>query len=823
VVPHAAAQNQVEPPDRKFIFFDDIRKEQEKKEAKNHRKNSKRKKSKEKDDTVNFDLTAPEIKFDSTGSSVDAEGGVVISYSNAIIEADSGSFNTKTKDAELKGDVRVSDLSGDLLSDYAQINFDTGAGDLMRSEIYFEEGGYLVQARETIKEPGEAFSFEDVSLTTCDCPDEDDCAPWRLQGSRGRITRDGYGHVQNAVLRAYDVPVMYFPYVIFPAKTERQTGFLRPTFGNSNQNGFMLEMPFYWAIDQSTDATISPIIETKTRYGVRNEFRKIMSEKHNLESGLIYFDESLRNGDLQGTDTTGLNDKNIDTNRVAGYLDYSFDTEVETHPVQILVDGNYVSDDLFLREFDIEEIAPFNTRFVSSTAAVRTPFVLGQQLELSSEFNQAMVDDDDLVFQRLPELNVLGYQTYRPFGQNPYGVKLVHYSNLSAVNFDRKEKYRGSRSEAYESIKVPFFLQNYLEGNIEGETRATYYSVTDNHELAEDGTELDGPSDSSDRFLPGFKSQLSTTVERVFHLESDSLVKQIADLGRSGRVEELSRVKHVVQPIVRYRYVPDVDQSENPQFDSNDLLAKRNVVVYGLKQTLLGRFEPRNEYLFGMEETTPDAEDFEPLGDLGSLDDKFDFGVPAPNQGNFNALRRGSLKQLATLSLSQAYDLDVAKDVNEGADPTEDVDALSDVAAELGLFPNDHFRFRTSTDYDVEDQSFSSYAVDGQVISRRGDELRSRLTFVDTALRQLESGVQLTLSQNMKLGYYSRYDDFEGKFIESRVGLRLNSSCKCWVLDLEWSDQINPDETKALVNITLLGLGEVGNEFFNEDKTRPPS
>ena len=39
-----------------------------------------------------------------------------------------------------------------------------------------------------------------------------------------------------------------------------------------------------------------------------------------------------------------------------------------------------------------------------------------------------------------------------------------------------------------------------------------------------------------------------------------------------------------------------------------------------------------------------------------------------------------------------------------------------------------------------------------------------------------------------------------------------------WILDFEVSDRSNPDETKFRFNVTLIGLGELGNTFFSSDE-----
>ena len=204
------------------------------------------------------------------------------------------------------------------------------------------------------------------------------------------------------------------------------------------------------------------------------------------------------------------------------------------------------------------------------------------------------------------------------------------------------------------------------------------------------------------------------------------------------------------------------------------------------------------------------------------VDDELTFGFGEPGGGLFRSLRAGSKSELANFRLYQSYDLDIARqsidernDSPDNSNQFGNYDAFSDLGMDLVLYPNDHFRLHSGANLDAEQASFSSYNIEGQFVDKRGDEIRTRLNFIEDNVRQLETGLQVQMTENMKLGYYSRYDDLTAEFIENRFGVRLTSSCKCWIFDLDVSDRINPDETKMAFNITLVGLGEFSNSFFS--------
>ena len=80
---------------------------------------------------------------------------------------------------------------------------------------------------------------------------------WKITGKNMTVTIEGYGTIHHAALWAKQVPVLYSPYLIFPAKTERQSGLLVPEAGYSERNGFQFSQPFYWAINDQSDATFT--------------------------------------------------------------------------------------------------------------------------------------------------------------------------------------------------------------------------------------------------------------------------------------------------------------------------------------------------------------------------------------------------------------------------------------------------------------------------------------------------------------------------------------------------------------------------------------
>ena len=96
--------------------------------------------------------------------------------------------------------------------------------------------------------------------------------------SSAEVEVEGYARVKNARLRVKKLPVFYWPYMIWPAKTERTSGLLVPNVGYSQRRGEYLGLAWYQVLGPSYDNTVYVDGYTEGFYGVGDEFRYRPSE-----------------------------------------------------------------------------------------------------------------------------------------------------------------------------------------------------------------------------------------------------------------------------------------------------------------------------------------------------------------------------------------------------------------------------------------------------------------------------------------------------------------------------------------------------------------
>ncbi len=763
---------------------------------------------------VNFD--ASEVQFDRDSNIVKGSKGVLISGNGLQAQAEQGSLNLTTKDAKLEGQVVISDANGRVLAEHAELNVESETGSFSNTRFELEETGFVVNAEKAKRLSETEYEITDGRLTTCQCDSEngdDESVPWQIKTGRCHITQEGYAHAYDSSLEMFGVPVFYTPYFGFPAKSERTSGLLAPSVGYSDTEGMLLHLPTFIVIDESTDMTVTPFLESKSRVGSAVEFRKEFSRESNLKSRVIYSNESLRGDDLQGTVPSGYDftkdDTPWDTNRFGGFLSQGWRSEPGAEWGSSLVsDIHLVSDDLFLREIDDSEIGSRQSQYTTSSVAGSTSFGEMGSLTVRGEFNQSFEIDDDLVLQRLPEAKFQTSRTYRPFGVNQLGFKLTPKLAVSTTDFVRRDGYDGFRTDLAPSVTAPIRYKNYFQSAASVGTNQTYYNLSETVDPST-GEKLDG---NQTRTVPTFSYSIGTGVERVFELAPDSWLTEIAGLGKDNRDVKLARMKHKIEPFISYLYVPKVSQGDLPLFDSFDRVRERSSVTYGFTTTLLGRLVTNTVTSQEIPELAPRIEDLPAF----AVDQPFeDLGLTAadPTFANVSA-REGQIRRLAVLRVRQNYDYfdDEANSQREEGEP--EIRAFSDVGVDIGIFPSNYFGLLIATNINQEDSEFSSWNMVASLRTDRGDALRSRVSYVNDSVSQIEGNLEVVLTHRVRAAYYTRYDELESEFIENRVGLRVRSDCDCWYFDVGVVDTINPDQQSVMASFTFAGLGSVGQGFM---------
>lgn len=127
------------------------------------------------------------------------------------------------------------------------------------------------------------------------CRKRDGCPPWQL--SAKKIYHDKKNQLikyDDAILRLYNIPIIYFPKFFHPdPSVKRKSGFLIPTFNLSSISSYVVT-PYFLAISESEDMTISPRFYTNQDFLLQNEYRKLNKNSNHILDLSIFNNQNKR-------------------------------------------------------------------------------------------------------------------------------------------------------------------------------------------------------------------------------------------------------------------------------------------------------------------------------------------------------------------------------------------------------------------------------------------------------------------------------------------------------------------------------------------------
>ena len=171
-------------------------------------------------------------------SIVICNGNVLVIYDKKIISADKMSFDEKTDILKAKGNVIVKDETGNTyFADSFQVGKNFKSGHAVNLKIITPDKTRLASNDCTIID-GE-YLLKDVVFTPCYECTGSGALTWQLKSETVTFNPESYTTYQDAILEAYDVPVLYTPYLSHVSSNlRRKSGFLRPSYSLASQVGF---------------------------------------------------------------------------------------------------------------------------------------------------------------------------------------------------------------------------------------------------------------------------------------------------------------------------------------------------------------------------------------------------------------------------------------------------------------------------------------------------------------------------------------------------------------------------------------------------------
>ena len=755
-----------------------------------------------------FELTADELEFESARGLYIARGNVVVQQGERVLRADWMALNASTGTGVASGDVRLVD-GGDVVSaEFVEFNITNLEGLIREGSMESDESQFRASGEEIIKSGGRRYAFKNGVFTSCRCPDAAARDPWRIRASEVDVEVEGYGTARNTTVEVLGVPVVWFPWMIYPIKTERQSGLLFPDLSLGSRNGFEIGLPIFWAVRDEVNATVTPRWMSKRGFKGDTEFEYVYGDR---SSGRV-FAAYARDQDIDPNSPENPFDRNRWS--VLGEQD-----AFAAAGLRFQSEFQFVSDNEYPLDFD-ELRGRLGDRYLESVGfAGRDLGAAGRFGALAAaRFADDMQNPDDadrdrFVLQRLPEVYATllpAPVSWLPALQPSIDFDYTYYRPLGSAIGERPSAQRGANGR---------FLDTGADSL--PDLQETPTGPSDPHgdnwspaNLA--GTEGDGAFQEGEPLVDeGQRLWLHPRLAAPFQAGALEVVPEVGwhqtlydtRLGDfdergflTGRVDLRTRLRrrfaggsiHVLEPRLGYALTTVHSQSDNPLFVPATALPQERIRALdfdNLTRDTADRVQRANRLSFGFENRFYAAA--EPGAAPRLLADFTLLGLY-----DFEAREFGDV-----VLDGRAYPLRRARArFNLRFDPKQR--RPDEALAELGWSdPRGHgiglgYRFLR----DVPD------VFERFVFGNRWENFREM-----DRINQLDGSLRLAILSRWTLAYRLAYSFDQDLLIANRGIVEYLSRCRCWALGLQLSeDRARGVEVKVLYR--LVGLGrEVGS------------
>ncbi len=529
-----------------------------------------------------WELTADKVTAYSQNNVIEAEGNVLLQRGREYLKADFVRYFDDTGWAYLNGNVDIFFGTDNLKGEQAEFDVPNKIGWIKNGQVFMGGPHVYLDGERINKNWGDTYTFRNAKITTCD----GDVPAWSLFAEDAVVELEGYARLWGSSLSIKDQPVVYFPYMVMPAKADRQSGFLMPTFGHSDRKGYYWNQPYFWAIDESRDLTLNAHIMTERGVMFGAEYRSKSEWDENLWVRMDYLHDS------ETWDSPGDNYFNnmLRTNSDRFWLRGMYDGTPFDDPAW-KVKGNidYLSDTFLMREFRGEPMMFSYSRDTLENLFGRTlnawssnrvsegvlyrdwdrfTVAAGMRYEQNPNLGNGNASrSSDPLAQKLPEINA-----YLHKGRIWEDFPLEVEGEGQVVYFFRREGAKGMRYDINPKFSLP--LRNDYGAIIpQFTTRGSLYQSTNNNTLLKEGDSTD-----NSRLMPEFSLTGFTELARNYTFDSNQLALAEENVGQ----RRWTGMRHTIQPKAEYLKRWDRNQDALPYFDSIDRLPPRDQLTVSL-------------------------------------------------------------------------------------------------------------------------------------------------------------------------------------------------------------------------------------------------
>lgn len=438
---------------------------------------------------------------------------------NNVVEADSIHFNTETKKA------RVWNSRTD-------------------------QGEFRVKGEITKKESDSVYYIKNARFTTSKNIEDPE---YDFRTGKIKFVPGKKVVVGPTLMWIQDVPTpLGLPFAFFPMTDEAESGFIIPTFGENNNQGYFLQNGgYYFALSDYYDLTLTGDYYTNGSYGVRAESAYALRYKYRGNVNIRF--ENIVQSERGFPDYSRARQYNIQ---------WSHSQDSKANPnSRFSASVNLGSSQYFRQSLNTVNVGSSLNNTLSSSISYSKTFQTVPQVNLSVTARHSQNTNTQSITMSLPTLqaSVDRIFPFAPADAPKRGIikNLNLQYNLRGENnyqtydsiFFKPQMFREGESGLQHSIPVStnFKIFKYFSVSAGTNFQETWVFNTINREY------ITSRDSVAQRDLKGFDSF------RTYNFSS-SIGTTIYGTFNFGEDKKLQAIRHVIRPSVSYSYTPAFDQ-----------------------------------------------------------------------------------------------------------------------------------------------------------------------------------------------------------------------------------------------------------------------
>jgi LPS-assembly protein len=688
-------------------------------------------------------LKADKLNYHTDSQTYEASGSVEIRQGERRLSADYMQVHGPTKIAELQGNILMV-LGEDILTGKTgQFNLVTRSGELTNARIFIHRNHFHIDSALIRKTGEDTYHTEKSVITTCDA----DRPMWSFYSRELDVKLDGYAVGKNTTLRLGPLPVALLPKAVLPVRTTRQTGFLMPSFSQHQLNGTVIEMPFYWAINNYMDATLYPMLVSHRGFMSTEEFRYAWDKESGGTGRFSYIDDHKSSVPTPHRYWgAAMFNQDLPQNwNARGVLDIPSDS-------QYLYDFNFGYQSLgrLNRAFATDygrNLEQYDVKTRVSSLIMERLFPMGS-LNFYGEYYRPLSPLIPHTINKAPSLET--GSLVLPLGSTPLGIIL----NSDYTNYYQPHGLSGQRLDFHPRLTLNTRLWDALVIDAVGGWRGTGYMI-------DSGATLNDLNKYASRSLYDVRTGISSPIYR--------------DYGRTDDSKDF--IRHIFIPRISYYNIGNFDLNRIPHFDPFD---------YGWQTSVTKNY--------------PIFEGMQPIA-----------GVNATTWSITNHFIRSSstptgLTQITDLFWSRITQSMFFNSSSYGLDSLpQSHHRFSDIFIETLGYPVPNVGLGLNGGFSPYKEGLSQ--IDARLLLRDTENrhfLNLDYVYFKNYANQINSQLFLDLFRSFKIGIGNQHTFTSGRQLENKYQLIFQR--QCWGVSLTFADR--PQDKYFSVSLILPGLVE---------------